>query len=889
MLLIKEFRKTVDVDSLLPRAVGDTLSRNGGISLGWILAAAIGGGAVVAACLGFLLAHIHRRRQRTRLAFIQGLLLAEDVPKSPSFGPRKLTKYCPEPVMTQSTDRDSLPHVLPPMSRKSSLNVPIRTPSEPDTGRNKAWVNENTITQPRIALPKGVTGGMHQNPWNPPPPPHMPEQPMYDDEEDEVTLAPRPVYMPTRAGSVSRLPPSQTFSHQVAEPINNTARSNDYHQLAAGHHIPRASVSRPKRESPTDNELAEILRSTEQRLQDGTSTPRRPTVANINRTPGSQATSAPRSPLRTPLRIRSIGKAGGGGGYRSRSVSPMKLQAPVRPSATGSHQRQPSQSSMLSEADSLVAETNPPTQEIATGLSSPSRNSRYQDKDNYHSRSLSMTSQVSSSLSTVYSADEPIDEPCESGRRTGVDSMECATQWAIDNISDPPALSAHDDGEQHNWSQEPPLDFTQSRTRSGTLGQDEIPDNHERGQIGQTLASEVGGEKEEEVNLEEYNDGVQDVFENSGISRLSIILPAPQVPEPSDLTRPKVATSRNEPVFVVTSPSDASGRTPTPSISRRWEEDLAIDDEHDIDYDEDFTPPRRLRAMSSSPTLGGLQRVCSQPAPAKNAYESEEPQPFFDGKRFTFTNPGSARSGSLPTDLTDLYNHHGNTGINHASPGTYEQKVAPLKLHSNSASVGARLGQGSGNSLAPFTAGKDMNRLSVISDTSSRDGSQVSYMEMAVGELRRMDSQASHYSLSSTHSLRPNGGGSPTLSALRGGGFSSARDSTQVRAIGARNFLTLGTPGVRANSRLSERSIDVSREDAEPRTKVEPEPDVEDKENEMVGLFRVPNWHQGGQEQMAHMKRISDDISEHSLELYDNEGFLISSPQRGSWQRGLRA
>ncbi|KAJ9131254.1 hypothetical protein NKR23_g11819, partial [Pleurostoma richardsiae] len=168
-----------------------------------------------------------------------------------------------------------------------------------------------------------------------------------------------------------------------------------------------------RRQSSTDSTLSEILRSTERRLQEGGTSG----VARRNR-----ANSSPSKSLsRDNFHARSNSLAGGQNIYvpRLRTPSPTKHHAsptktsPVKssliqpPPVVLSHGRQASQSSVVSEPDSLRDDAAAGA-EVQTGLSSPSRTARASETEDRRrrSRSESMTSSVSSALSTLYSEDE---------------------------------------------------------------------------------------------------------------------------------------------------------------------------------------------------------------------------------------------------------------------------------------------------------------------------------------------------------------------------------------------------------------------------------------------------------------------------------------------------
>ena len=148
------------------------------------------------------------------------------------------------------------------------------------------------------------------------------------------------------------------------------------------------------RQRSTDSTLTNILRSTEERLREG----------SVSRTIRSRRATA--SPTRA-----SPGKVFGPREYgvpasRARTPSPTKIAA-GEPFTPG-HKRQASQKSVSSDTDSLVSNERP-VLDVPSGLTSPSRGQKKQEPEKQLAQTSARTS-LSSELSTLYSEDEMPDE-----------------------------------------------------------------------------------------------------------------------------------------------------------------------------------------------------------------------------------------------------------------------------------------------------------------------------------------------------------------------------------------------------------------------------------------------------------------------------------------------
>ncbi|EAQ90552.1 predicted protein [Chaetomium globosum CBS 148.51] len=149
------------------------------------------------------------------------------------------------------------------------------------------------------------------------------------------------------------------------------------------------------RQRSTDSTLTDILRSTEERLREGS-------VSGTTRIRRATASPTRASP----------GKVFGPREYgvpvsRARTPSPSKIVT-GEPFTPG-HRRQTSRQSVSSDSDSLVGEQRP-VSDVPSGLTSPSRAQKKQEPERQLLPAQSTRTSLSSELSTLYSEDEMPDE-----------------------------------------------------------------------------------------------------------------------------------------------------------------------------------------------------------------------------------------------------------------------------------------------------------------------------------------------------------------------------------------------------------------------------------------------------------------------------------------------
>ncbi|KAL8340671.1 hypothetical protein RB601_006659 [Gaeumannomyces tritici] len=461
------------------------------MSLGVVVGIVVGATLLVSAALGFACVWASRRRsarlQRVALASQQGEPAFMDNGDASSINgglggsPRKLRKRggsvssgerAPSPVR-----RVSLAPVLPPIfsnssssSRRTSFNwfglgnsgggsgsgsEKDRRGSETSPHRrNSNWIDEDAIHGPKIKKPTGSGGKKSlRDSWPlkmmaPPTLPrlNLPGLPLYSHQKTEDALVisghhgdsteavpirklpppPRPVLVVPSRPAPQQSPPRPFIYEEYEEaeqgrPVANGEGEGD------GSAARRPSTARGRKPS-TDSTLAEILQSTERRLQEGTMTG----VARRNRMAASP-TRQPENSSREHLVARVMTSRTAGAfefvdddeddvplsqlANRRRTPSPSKSAGPSPSKSAGvllaviqaspGHVRNTSEVSDISEPDSMFGDTTTTdvvyeATAVATRLTSPSRS-----PSRASVRVVDSPSTASSkSLSTLYSVDE---------------------------------------------------------------------------------------------------------------------------------------------------------------------------------------------------------------------------------------------------------------------------------------------------------------------------------------------------------------------------------------------------------------------------------------------------------------------------------------------------
>ncbi|KAH7177464.1 hypothetical protein DER46DRAFT_588651 [Fusarium sp. MPI-SDFR-AT-0072] len=408
----------MDLSNISRRAIHGA----GGLGLGWILTFSIGGAILLFAAIGFLLTwRVKSRDKEDATTVYQVSENVEDHRRSIFTKRLVKRKY----AMSRSVSRLSLslPPVLPPLPTYNSFTF---FGGNGKRGRSSSWVEEDRFHGPRVSRSRRDSlfsrdGWVGRAPTIPTLMTDDDLEKAQDSQELEQGIKVQ------KRQSVETLKPSKT-APELPMPEDEAQTS------------PVRAPSRARvRASVTDTDLRDILRSTEQRLRDGTSrSPSKnsrssPTKRSPQKISSVRSTPRKNSPTKTPHSHKTISSEDSTnttGTVRISRIPPSPTKrATIHVVPTNAQSRQVSTSSIGSAANSLIAEA---TQELVLpgGLSSPSRmrgrqwdapedpssekqnpqkktSHKQSAKEDSPDRRASQDSQASSSLSTLYSANDP--------------------------------------------------------------------------------------------------------------------------------------------------------------------------------------------------------------------------------------------------------------------------------------------------------------------------------------------------------------------------------------------------------------------------------------------------------------------------------------------------
>ncbi|KAL5603009.1 hypothetical protein FOBRF1_010542 [Fusarium oxysporum] len=408
----------MDLSNISRRAIHGA----GGLGLGWILTFSIGGAILLFAAIGFLLTwRVKSRDKEDATTVYQVSENVEDHRRSIFTKRLVKRKY----AMSRSVSRLSLslPPVLPPLPTYNSFTF---FSGNGKRGRSSSWVEEDRFHGPRVSRSRRDSlfsrdGWLGRAPTIPT---------LMTDDDLEKAQGSQELEQGIKVQkrqSAETLKPSKT-APELPMPEDEAQTS------------PVRAPSRARvRASVTDTDLRDILRSTEQRLRDGTSrSPSKnsrssPTKRSPQKISSVRSTPRKNSPTKTPHSHKTISSEDSTnttGTVRISRIPPSPTKrATIHVVPTDAQSRQVSTSSIGSAANSLIAEA---TQELVLpgGLSSPSRmrgrqwdapedpspekqnpqkktSHKQSAKEDSPDRRASQDSQASSSLSTLYSANDP--------------------------------------------------------------------------------------------------------------------------------------------------------------------------------------------------------------------------------------------------------------------------------------------------------------------------------------------------------------------------------------------------------------------------------------------------------------------------------------------------
>ncbi|KAH8879611.1 hypothetical protein GQ53DRAFT_853512 [Thozetella sp. PMI_491] len=860
----------------------------GSLSLGALMAIVLVGAIVLAAGMGTLVLFLSRRRASQRARYVEdGSGEDTDITAiAPRPAVRKLQKRdaimiekmrsaSPVPPTEAVGDRNSAPPTLPPLTIKRISFNPFRASWSKPAPAHKprpSWIDEDALHGPKVTkqeegrrrsireswplknmmptLPRLVGSGSSQ-------------QNAQAQKEQEPPVASGAASLPAShdqlheipARNLPRPPKSALIVHRRQPPRNaiqiagNVYITNDPQRLQSTLNI--TPTRQAARMSSTDSTLSEILKSTERRLQEGTSTG----VARRNK---AAAAAVPLKTHTSPLKPSTPARASPRLRSKSATPSPGGSQPMTPP-----HNRQLSATSLFSEPDSLFEDPRPspvPDALASSGRKPPAR-----------SRSYSLSSSVSSSLSTVYSMDETqegttmISTPPNSSLP---ELPQILTESAASS-SDPFLISTSmlpsspgSSGDQGGWTEShspregltlkrPPKLSNSSPEQNASVRKRDAG-APSQGSLAPESTSPAQGKRSTMGHPNEFYDPPTprgECLDNFDVLASAVRASLDQ----HAFTSPRPSPSK--PCLIITSPSDASSiRTLASGLS--------------VGY---ISPGQVLKATKSSPALGS-QEFGPGDIPAV------PPLPEFAKKRL-------AEGDGPPSPTRKAHQRRPKPRISSTSSSLYSQDtkddLARLVGETNSASC--QLNALAGMTLAP--SHDPVKR--ECPQPLERSGSARLGLGATIAELRRMNSAVSTYSTYSKCSTQANDEGSPTLPDLRGGGFSPTHRKggskhylsmgsppkpdaagsvaeTEEEMFGSSPLLTLKMPRLEVPSEMSDKKQAGGLREGDGGNRATPP---------KMGMLAVDNGE-------GHGKRLLKRISTESLGLYDKDGFLISSPIR---------
>jgi len=423
------------------------------------------GTLVSIACLVFFGLWLSRRRaerKERRLRVETASMDSGDVPTiAGNSGTKKLKKSLSSTSRFEKSSpvrprRRSMPRVFSgPLARRASLSWSTKLIHTGSSRKNPSWIDADALHGPEVSpQPKGSRRSRFRDSWplgnrTPTIPKlhHTVHGYPYEDRLNQDALfgidhvrsaygqlrifsrvlpePPRPAIIATRdrqnhprtASSAGNLSSQGGSQGAIYQPIINPIPQ----PISPVRSLPK-TPSRPRvRQSSTDSTLSEILRSTEKRLQDGTTSRRHRLMGSPSKMGTSRESLLDHSMIAEDVLPVPCPPT------QPKTPSPKKHK-PTVTFAEG-HRRQQSDASATSESDSLLDELLYRTPDCPSGLTSPSRNPQKQDMQTPPPPVHSSRSSVSSTLSTVYSEDERSE-----GRRTVANTPDGAAAENIKSI-----------------------------------------------------------------------------------------------------------------------------------------------------------------------------------------------------------------------------------------------------------------------------------------------------------------------------------------------------------------------------------------------------------------------------------------------------------------------
>lgn len=815
-----------------------------GVPVGAMVGIALGSTLVLFLILGFGLVWLGKRKAEKRRNSFQakGLVLEEDVDEERVGSPNKLRKReVPENFMADRSpspiQRIPLP-VLPPItSRRASFSNffgvmgagsrrVVGDAGGSQRRRNSNWIDEDAIHGPKVKKHKDTSGKkLMRDSW--PLKAMVPTLPkLHHHTESHHSQQAEQLFVEDDAvRSLPQAPRPLGYGAQGQEGQDSPPRLKNYYGDGNrdGNHR-RPSTARG-RQSSTDSTLSQILAKTEMRLEQGTITG----VARRNRAAASPVKRWNTSNSRSMESISRRGLTGVDDDHddrdrdrhkddRSRTPSPTKSGKSQPSTPYHAHDRKLSVSSDISEPESMYnlaavadADDADAMAGLPRGLSSPSRSPSRQESRPQMSSPLSS---ISSSLSTVYSEDESNNND-NITQITSHPSISMSDNMNRTTASDP--FSSDDCTPKA--SQKPPCSPGKLRVgnvRVASVGPPKLVLNQppklrspsssstDQRDAGMPLSSisPNGSPRPKSFGSQSLEGSSLENKEVTPARHGTSIFPAPTLRQVSLVSSDEdEAATPPKPTVVITSPSTMNSRQSLFSPGMFRGRDF---DSPSVGRVKVVPPPLDLRVENLdrtwSPTLGFeeddyVSIVTPSPLPSPSIPSpSQFTRPTAEDSATEMRGHRGDRrlstASSIYSQYTDLVNlNRVNPQYRPAQPplpeavggrerGQFEEMgtVKVAKRRAEPSLLGARMPARSSVLMSEQAA-------------SPAGGNRKFLMTGAIAELRRMNSQVSAYSNSSSQpsTTANNGPASPTLPRLRGGGFSPA-----APPVGSRNYLSLG-------------------------------------------------------------------------------------------------
>ena len=875
------------VSSITPRQASS------GIALGWVLAISIGGGMLFFLAAGLLLAWRLKMRAKPYPMRVYALNpMASSQPTSTTRLTKQRSFFLPDLSTSRFSSRlsISLPPVplLPPLPTYNSIRTLAGgvggggSDGHAGRGRSRTWVDGDALHGPQMGRSARESWFRSDSSvFNF----RSPTLPNFDAAEQGEAQPPEAAPAAAAAATAAAATDVVKEDGEKREPAEDrkieVVKRQSRTMIQGSQTVPilattddaqrgRARVPAQShiRLSFTDFDLRDILWSTEQRLRDGTS------QSPTKKTPSTSPVRGG-SPTKTPVSCRTTSSQGTVRVRRSdRSTpSPTKGAAENMSTSQRAHASNESLGSIGGMTIRLIAQSAQYLESSSTH-SSPERSPERECSDHKqqtgqtsprrYSGRLSVESDASSSLSTLYSVEEP--EEARSPRASD------SNDPFVDNrIHIPRCLSL------------------QAKTH--------LAGPRPMRKVGRTLStsslSKVVDQSAVPAPLRplSVNKQIGLKKDTAKSSKMSLVLQPPSRPQ-SDDVGPKSPTP-SRPASIVQTPSESSMVTETVHS----------------DSEGGLTPKSDARSQhheGSSPSL-------SRSTPVKGDGQLDIPSsPYDEHAILSLLLSGNSPKRALPTPPAQPTAADGRADSAARTPRPDSKSGSPLRRMSVASSSSSNYDE---PAIDTPEAGSPV--LSSQRSTLKATKEEGQAVGSSIAQLRRMDSLVSSYSVASLSSTVMEDSEPSALPTRKSGNLLMPTSGSRAGGIGSKNFLNMGQPRHKGHSRSN-----LSWNHTTAIQEVE-DKDGGDKENQTLELQMpridvtstspAPALHERDQmdrtegrgapqrqtrvtfgptpELIPRERRQGSHSPRGSLEslgLYDKDGFLIGSPERNPKGRSWR-